>query len=87
MWLDLLDNEVPPRVLEAEPPTRVVWSSVWPSRPSDRVVLELAAAGGDTALTFTLLAEGGLPDDSKTGHIRRRINQLLFADLRLSYGQ
>ena len=51
------------------------------------VVLELADAGGETALTFTLLADGDMPDESKTGHIRRRINQLLFADLRSSYGQ
>jgi hypothetical protein len=51
------------------------------------VVLELRDAGSDTALTFTLLAEGDVPDESKTGHIRRRINHLLFADLRFSYGQ
>jgi hypothetical protein len=40
-----------------------------------------------TALHFTLLAAGDPPDDSKTGHIRRRVSQLLFADLRFSYGQ
>jgi hypothetical protein len=51
------------------------------------VVLELADAGSETALTFTLLADGDMPDESKTGHIRRRINHLLFADLRFSYGQ
>jgi hypothetical protein len=34
-----------------------------------------------------LLAVGDPPDDSKAGHIRKRINHLLFADLRFSYGQ
>lgn len=87
VWLDLLDDEVPPRVVDSEAPNRVVWSSIWPSRPGDRVVLELTEAGSDTALTFTLLADGDPPDESKTGHIRRRINHLLFADLRFSYGQ
>lgn len=87
VWLDLLDDEVPPRTVDSEAPNRVVWSSLWPSRPGDQVVIELADAGGDTALTFTLLAEGDVPDESKTGHIRRRINHLLFADLRFSYGQ
>ena len=87
VWLDLMDDEVPPRVVESDGPRRVVWSSLWPSRPCDQVVLELADAGGETALTFTLLADGDMPDESKTGHIRRRINRLLFADLRSSYGQ
>ena len=87
VWLDLLDDEVAPRVVESDAPNRVVWSSLWPSRPGDQVVIELAHEGADTALTFTLLAEGDVPDESKTGHIRRRINHLLFADLRFSYGQ
>ena len=87
VWLDLLDDEVSPRVLESDRPRQVVWSSLWQSRPEDRVVLDLAESGSDTALTFTLLASGEVPDDSKTGHIRKRINHLLFADLRFSYGQ
>lgn len=87
VWLDLLEDEVPPRVVESDAPHRVVWSSLWPSRPGGHVVLELADAGSETALTFTLLADGDMPDESKTGHIRRRINHLLFADLRFSYGQ
>lgn len=63
----LLDDEVPPRVVESDAPHRVVWSSLWPSRPGDQVVLELADAGSETALTFTLLADGDMPDESKTG--------------------
>ena len=86
-WLNLLDDEVEPRVLKAERPTRVVWSSLWPSRPDDEVHFELAAVGSETSLRFTLLTPDEAPDESKVGHLRHRLNHLLFADLRYSYGQ
>ena len=86
-WLNLLPDEVEPRVLEAERPIRVVWSSLWPSRPKDRVQLELASVGTETLLKFTLLTPDDLPDQSQTGHLRRRLNELLYAELRFSYGQ
>jgi hypothetical protein len=86
-WLHLLDDEREPTVLDADKPNRVVRSSLWPSRPRDQVLLELTAAGSQTALRFTLLTPDDPPDASKTGHLRRRINHLLFADLRFSYGQ
>jgi len=85
-WLKLLADEIAPEVLESNRPDRVVWSSLWPSRPNDQVVLELSAAGPETALRFTLLTPDEPPDESKTGHIRKRMNHLLFADLRFSYG-
>lgn len=85
-WLVLLDDEVPPRVVAADD-THVVWSSLWPSRPQDEVHLEVAPASQGTLLRFTLLTPADLPDASKTGHLRRRLNHLLFADLRFSYGQ
>jgi hypothetical protein len=87
-WLELLPDEVEPRVLEAARPYRLVWSSLWPSRPDDQVHLELTAVRGEeTSLRFTLLTPAEVPDQSKAGHLRRRLNQLLFADLRYSYGQ
>lgn len=86
-WLDLLPDEVAPRVLKAEKPRTVVWSSLWPSRPNDEIHLELTDDMGETRLKFTLLTPDSAPDDSKAGHIRRRMNHLLFADLRFSYGQ
>jgi hypothetical protein len=86
-WLNLLPDEVDPEILEAERPNRVVWSSLWLSRPRDQVHLELAAAQDETLLRFILLTPDELPDQSKTGHLRRRLNELLFADLRFSYGQ
>ncbi|MCR6488705.1 hypothetical protein M8542_38340 [Amycolatopsis sp. OK19-0408] len=87
-WLVLLADEVEPRVLAAEKPGRVVWSSLWPSRPDDEVQFALSPSrDGGTLLRFTLLTPAEAPDESKTGHLRRRLNQLLFADLRFSYGQ
>lgn len=87
-WLRLLSDEVDPAVLAAEKPGQVVWSSLWPSRPHDQVHFALTASpDGGTLLRFTLLTPDDVPDQSKTGHLRRRLNQLLFADLRFSYGQ
>jgi hypothetical protein len=86
-WLRLLDDEVEPRVLRAEEPGVVVWSSLWPRRPDDVLDLDLRPAGGGTALRWTLTTTGELPDDSTTGHLRYRVNQLLWSDLRRSYGQ
>lgn len=86
-WLRLLADEVPPRVIESASPSRVVWSSLWPTRLNDRIVMELLPVGAGTSLRFRLLGEGDPPDVSKAGHIRRRVNHLLFADLRFTYGQ
>ncbi len=87
-WLNLLSDEIEPGILAVDEPTRVVWTSLWPSRPDDQVHFELTTVrDAETLLRFTLLTPGRAPDPSKTGHLRRRLNQLLFADLRTSYGQ
>lgn len=86
-WLDLLADEIEPLGLDAVQPAQVTWSSLWPSRPRDEVHFELTRVGNETLLRFTLLSPDELPDESKVGHLRRRLNQLLFRDLRLSYGQ
>ncbi|MFE3028791.1 SRPBCC family protein [Nocardia tengchongensis] len=87
-WLNLLADEMKPTVSSADEPSTVVWSSLWPSRPDDQIHFDLeTAADGGTLLRFTLLAAGDAPDQSKIGHLRFRLNQLLFADLRYSYGQ
>lgn len=86
-WLRLAPDEVQPRVLEAEEPHRVVWSSLWPDRPRDVVVLEIEEADAGSSLRFTLLTPDDPPEAGRIGHLRRRINVLLFADLRFSYGQ
>ncbi|MBF6182102.1 SRPBCC family protein [Nocardia otitidiscaviarum] len=86
-WLALLADEVEPRILDAEKPHRLVWSSLWPSRPDARIEFALTAVGGATLLRFTVLTAAPAPDASKAGHLRQRLNRLLFADLRYSYGQ
>ncbi|RYJ04725.1 MAG: hypothetical protein EON52_15295 [Actinomycetales bacterium] len=86
-WLRLLDDEVPPQVLESSSPGRVVWSSLWPSRPTDWIDMTLEPEDGGTHLTFVVLTDAPPPDASKRGHVLKRINQLLFADLRFTYGQ
>lgn len=86
-WLNLVRDEVPPKVLEKARPERLVWSSLWPDRPRDLIVFELSEDRGETSLQFTLLTPDVLPDQSTTGYLRKRMNYLLFADLRFSYGQ
>lgn len=41
----------------------------------------------ETALRWTLTTEAEPPDQSTTGHLRYRMNKLINADLRFSYGQ
>ena len=43
-------------------------------------------AGGGTDLTWTLLV-AELPDRSRLGHHRKRIDELVHRDLRCTYGQ
>jgi hypothetical protein len=78
---------VEPRVLAAEEPVLVVWSSLWPGRPDDVIRLELRPEAAGTALRWTMTTESEPPDDGLTGHLRYRLDHLLWADLRLSYGQ
>lgn len=86
-WLNLLSDETEPMILGAQKPNRVVWSSLWPSRPNDEVHFELAAFDSETSLRFSLLTPDQTPDQSTAGHLRSRLNHLFFADLRYSYGQ
>jgi hypothetical protein len=86
-WLLLLGDEQPPRVLRTVPPRLVVWSSLWPSRPDAEVHFDLEPAGAETRLRWTLLVNEPLPDDSKLGHLRKRLNELINGGLRGSFGQ
>jgi hypothetical protein len=86
-WLALRGDEVAPEVVEAERPHRVVWSSLWPGRSGDRIEMTLTSRGLETALGFGLLAADAPPDEALTHHIRYRVNQLLYDDLRQSYDQ
>jgi hypothetical protein len=87
-WLDLLDDEQQPRLLHIEAPTKVVWSSIWINRPDAVIELDLPADGaGGTNLCWTLLVDDPTPDAALVGHMSRRINVLINANLRYSFGQ
>lgn len=86
-WLHLLDDEIEPTIIESVRPYHVVWSSLWVKRPDARVRFDLAAKGYDTDLRWTLYVEEPLPDESLSRHMRKRIGELINANLRYSYGQ
>ena len=87
-WLVLLDDEVRPDVLRAEPPSLVIWSSIWARRPDARIRFDLLpdGSGQGTDLCWTLLVEEPSPSDDLVGHMRKRMNQLINAELRYSFG-
>lgn len=70
-WLDLAPGEVQPRVLEAERPRRVVWSSFWPASPNDTVELLLAPDGPGTTLRF-IWRSPSPPDERGVAITRQR---------------
>nr|WP_042197567.1 hypothetical protein [Kibdelosporangium sp. MJ126-NF4]CEL23046.1 hypothetical protein [Kibdelosporangium sp. MJ126-NF4]CTQ90184.1 hypothetical protein [Kibdelosporangium sp. MJ126-NF4] len=88
-WLTLLDDEREPTVVDAVRPSLVVWSSLWPDRPDDRIRFDLRQATDrtDCLLRWTLVTTADAPDESKLGHMRYRLNLLINERLRLSYGQ
>jgi hypothetical protein len=87
-WLLLLDDEQSPRVIDAERPEFVVWSSLWTKRPDARVRFDLVSDGAaGTNLRWTLFVEEPLPDPSLLGHLRKRLNELINANLRHAFGQ
>ncbi|MET8234531.1 hypothetical protein ABZS77_28035 [Micromonospora sp. NPDC005298] len=88
-WLELRDDEVPPRVVAGYAPVLLVWSSLWPHRPLDRVRFDLGVGppGQDCALRWTLTTDGDVPSESTLGYLRHRLNYLINGRLRRSYGQ
>lgn len=86
-WLHLLDDEVTPRILDTIQPGSVVWSSIWLKRPDAVVQFDLPFSGGGTDLRWTLFVEEPARDQAQVGHFRKRLNQLINADLRYSFGQ
>jgi hypothetical protein len=88
-WLNLRDGEQRPRVVEAQEPALVVWSSLWTERPDALVRFELPPdrTGQGTDLRWTLFLDDPMPDPGLLGHLRKRVNQLINADLRYSFGQ
>jgi hypothetical protein len=48
-------------------------------------LLQTADAG--TALRWTIYVDEPVPDEALTGHLRKRVNELINANLRYTYGQ
>ncbi|MFI7553278.1 hypothetical protein ACIBQ2_26455 [Micromonospora sediminimaris] len=86
-WLDLLDDEVDPQILDSLEPRLVVWSSLWADRLDERIRFDIERDGYESRLRWTLLTPGPEPTASKIGHMRFRLNVLINAQLRRSYGQ
>ncbi|GAA3708281.1 hypothetical protein GCM10022224_087250 [Nonomuraea antimicrobica] len=86
-WLDLRPDEVEPRILHAVKPELVVWSSLWPGRPDDEIRFDIRPAESGCALRWTLLTPEGIPEQAVIGHLRYRLNFLINAQLRFSFGQ
>lgn len=87
-WLHLLDDEQRPQVVSSAEPSTVVWSSLWTERPDATVTFDLpSSADGGTDLGWTLHVQEPAPDDALVGHLRKRLNQLINADLRYTFGQ
>ena len=86
-WLRLLADEVEPTVRESRAPDLVVWESIWPHRPDDRIVFDIAPDGAGSMLCWTLLTDAEPPGPTRLNHLRQRLNQIVNADLRRSFGQ
>lgn len=88
LWLKLLYDETRPLVISAEPPSALVWGSLWIKRPDAVVELDLPSdGGGGTDLKWTLSVTEPASDSALTGHMCKRLNELLNRDLRFSFGQ
>jgi hypothetical protein len=86
-WLSLLDDERRPRILQARKPDLVIWSSLFVKRPDALVRFDLPTGGEGTDLRWTLSVDEPIPDDALIGHMRKRLNQLINANLRYTFGQ
>jgi hypothetical protein len=85
-WLELRDDETEPSVVESVEPVLVVWTSIWPNRPEDRIRFDLRPRAMGTALRWTHLSPEA-PGAEELNRLRYRMNVLINAQLRFSYGQ
>ena len=87
-WLTLLDDEQRPTVLRSQAPSTLTWSSLWIKRLDAVIEFELPrSADGGIDLRWTLYVDEPAPDDALVGHLRKRLNQLINANLRHTFGQ
>jgi hypothetical protein len=87
-WLTLLAGEQPPQVVRSHAPSMLVWSSIWSERPDAIIEFDLpASADGGTDVTWVLRVEEPAPDEASIRRMRKRLNQLINANLRHTFGQ
>ncbi|MFI5960280.1 hypothetical protein [Cryptosporangium sp. NPDC051539] len=86
-WLNLRDGERRPRVIESDEPSLVVWSTLWPTLPGAQIRFELSAHEHETLLRWTLLTPAPLDDPGLVGALRKRMNVMVNAHLRSTFGQ
>jgi hypothetical protein len=62
---------------------------LWTKRPDAIVRFDLPAdsSGYGTDPRWTLLVDEAMPDAALVGHMRKRLNQLVNANLRYTFGQ
>ncbi|HEY5853460.1 MAG TPA: hypothetical protein VIW24_05235 [Aldersonia sp.] len=68
-------------------PERVVWGSIWARYPDAVIEFDLSARGGSTDLRWTLYVRPPAPSPAAIGHLRKRMNELINANLRYTFGQ
>jgi hypothetical protein len=85
-WLTLLDDEQLPSIGRAEEFTLVTWSSLWVKRPDAVIRFDLDGDCNGTTLRWTVSVDEP-PPDALVGHIQKRMNQLINANLRYTFGQ
>lgn len=85
-WLVLLDDEITPTVVTSEEPSLVTWSSIWVKQPKAQIRFDISPDGQGCRLRWTLLDDED-PGPERVGHMRKRLNQLINAELRYSFGQ
>jgi hypothetical protein len=64
-----------------------VWSSLWTKLPDAIVRFDLESSGYGTDLRWALLVDEPMPEAPLVGHMRKRLNQLINANLRFTFGQ
>lgn len=87
-WLILRGGEQQPTIAEAVEPNLVVWNSIWSSRPDAQIRFEFAGPPhSSTTLYWTLIVDEPAPDAETTLRMRKRVDELINKNLRLTFGQ
>ncbi len=85
-WLALLYDEVEPQVVHIKGASVVVWSSIWSKRPQAQVRFDVQGGPEGSELRWTL-HDVEDPGPALTGHMCKRLNELINRDLRYTFGQ